>query len=76
MDLTTREKQTLEAIRELSKDGFPPTIAAVKQAIGIRSQDMAVKLLASLRRKGLLLTWPGRRQNAILLAPEPMRAAA
>ena len=76
MYLRTREQQMLDAITELSKSGFPPTSIEVRHAMGLRSQRMTQELLASLRNKGLLLTWPGRRQRAIVLAPAPLKHAA
>ena len=76
MYLTPREQQTLEAIRKLSKTGFPPSQDEVKEAIGLRSSRMTQELIKSLRNKGLLRTWPGRRQRAIVLAPMAMNEAA
>jgi hypothetical protein len=77
MDLTTRERQTFEAIRELSKSGLPPRIADVMQAIGSRSSRVTKELIDSLRDKGLLIRWPaGRQHRAILLTPEALKAAA
>ena len=75
MYLRPREKQTLEAIRKLSTSGFPPSIEEVKREIGMRSSRMAQELITGLRDKGLLLRFPGKRQRAIVLAPQ-MKAAA
>jgi SOS-response transcriptional repressor LexA len=76
MKLTVREQRALDAIRKLSKDGFPPSIDAVKLALRNKSSRSVQELINSLRDKGYLLRWPGGRQKAILLAPQPLKTAA
>ena len=76
MYLRPREQQMIDTIRELSKSGLPPTSVELRNAMGIRSQRMTCELIEALRSKGLLLRFPGRRQRAIVLAPEALKAAA
>ena len=76
MSLTEKEQRALDAIRELSKSGFPPTIMEVANAIGSRSSRTTQVLIRSLRDKGYLKRWPnGKQCRSLLLAPQ-MKSAA
>jgi SOS-response transcriptional repressor LexA len=55
MSLTHNEQRALDAIRELSKSGFPPRLDEVRDALGSRSNRGTHSLIASLREKGFLL---------------------
>jgi hypothetical protein len=71
----TIDERALAAIRRQSKNGFP-TIDSLKAELGVRSTGKIQMALASLREKGLLVKWPGRRQPMILLAPKALKTAA
>jgi repressor LexA len=51
--LTTMQWRVLEAIkRSIAKRGFPPTLAELAEAVGMRSKASAVHQLRELERKG------------------------
>ena len=76
MSLTEKEQLALDAIREISERGLPPTHIEVMAAIGSRSSRGTQVLIKSLRNKGYLMKWPnGKQCRALLLAP-PLKTAA
>lgn len=71
-ELTPRQQQVLDAIRNLSKDGVPPTLRELGQALGITSSNGVSDALKVLERKGYLAREPRRpRCLKILVGTEP-----
>lgn len=59
-DLTTRQRQILEFIREQLEDsGMPPTRAEIATALGFKSANAAEEHLRALQRKGVIDLVPG-----------------
>ena len=60
LELTTRQQQILDFIREtMEAEGFPPTRAEIAQALGFRSVNAAEDHLKALVRKGAIRIRPG-----------------
>jgi repressor LexA len=59
-DLTTRQRQILDFIRnQLEESGMPPTRAEIATALGFRSANAAEEHLRALKRKGVIELVPG-----------------
>ncbi|HXQ63791.1 MAG TPA: transcriptional repressor LexA [Steroidobacteraceae bacterium] len=59
-DLTTRQRQILDFIREQLEDsGMPPTRAEIASALGFKSANAAEEHLRALKRKGVIDLIPG-----------------
>ena len=59
-DLTPRQRQILDFIREQLEDsGMPPTRAEIAQALGFKSANAAEEHLRALQRKGVIDLLPG-----------------
>ncbi|HXQ31439.1 MAG TPA: transcriptional repressor LexA [Steroidobacteraceae bacterium] len=59
-DLTTRQRQILDFIREQLQDsGMPPTRAEIASALGFKSANAAEEHLRALKRKGVIDLVPG-----------------
>ncbi len=59
-DLTTRQRQILDFIREQLQDsGMPPTRAEIASALGFKSANAAEEHLRALKRKGVINLVPG-----------------
>ena len=59
-DLTPRQRQILEFIREqLEESGMPPTRAEIATALGFKSANAAEEHLRALKRKGVIDLVPG-----------------
>lgn len=59
-DLTTRQRQILDFIREqLEESGMPPTRAEIANALGFKSANAAEEHLKALKRKGVIDLVPG-----------------
>jgi repressor LexA len=60
-DLTSRQQQILEMIRETVEDrGYPPSVREIGEAVGLRSTSSVHAQLASLERLGYLRRDPSR----------------
>ena len=60
IELTERQKEILQAVRELNDlSGFPPTRAELARYLGFRSINAAVEHLKALERKGAIEIMPG-----------------
>ena len=58
--LTARQRQVLDLVRELIEDsGMPPTRAEIATALGFRSANAAEEHLRALARKGVIELVPG-----------------
>ncbi len=61
--LKEREQKILDYMKaEIRRQGYPPTVREVCQALGIKSTSTAHKDLASLERKGFLRKDPAKRR--------------
>jgi repressor LexA len=59
-DLTTRQRQILDFIRDqLEESGMPPTRAEIATALGFKSANAAEEHLRALKRKGVIDLVPG-----------------
>jgi repressor LexA len=59
-DLTTRQRQILDFIRDqLENSGMPPTRAEIATALGFKSANAAEEHLRALKRKGVIELVPG-----------------
>lgn len=60
-DLTSRQQQILEMIREtVGERGYPPSVREIGEAVGLRSTSSVHAQLASLERRGYLRRDPSR----------------
>jgi len=60
-DLTSRQQQILEMIREtVDQRGYPPSVREIGEAVGLRSTSSVHAQLASLERLGYLRRDPSR----------------
>jgi repressor LexA len=60
-DLTSRQQQILDMIRETVEDrGYPPSVREIGEAVGLRSTSSVHAQLASLERLGYLRRDPSR----------------
>jgi repressor LexA len=72
-NLTARQRQVLELVRERIEDsGMPPTRAEIATALGFRSANAAEEHLRALARKGVVELLPGASRGIRLqdAAPE------
>jgi repressor LexA len=53
-ELTNRQAQILEFIKDAIADGYPPTLAEIARHFGFRSANAAVDHLQALARKGAI----------------------
>ena len=53
-NLTPRQRQAYEIVRQGVEDGLPPTVEELRQALGLASLKRAHELLESLERKGYI----------------------
>ena len=73
-DLTTRQRQILEFIREQLEDsGMPPTRAEIATALGFKSANAAEEHLRALQRKGVIDLVSGT-SRGIRLRSEALRS--
>lgn len=54
LGLTPRQRDMLQAIRDLSKDGIPPTYEDLRVHLGLASKNMVWRLIDSLEKRGHL----------------------
>ncbi|MCQ8117410.1 transcriptional repressor LexA [Methylomonas rosea] len=70
--LTDRQQDILNFIeRSLMQDGFPPTIAEIAAAFGVRSTNSIRGHLQALARKGAIELVPAASRGIRLLKPTP-----
>lgn len=75
-DLTPRQKEILEFIKEFSYDeGYPPTRIEIAEAFGFRSPNAAEEHLRALDRKGVIELLSGSSRGIRVLDDE-LEAAA
>ncbi len=68
--LTDRQRETLAFIENsLVQDGFPPTIAEIAEALGVRSTNSIRGHLQALARKGVIELVPSASRGIRLLKP-------
>ena len=70
MDLavTTRQKELLSVIYEFTKDmGFPPSIAEMRENLGVSSNQSILDLLEKLSKKGFIKRSEGNARNVAIL---------
>ena len=60
--MTPRQRQCLEAIRDLTVDGVSPTFEAIRERMGLASKSGVHRYVTSLRERGVLTQTPHRRQ--------------
>ena len=66
--VTTRQKELLEVIYQFIKDtGFPPTIAEMRENLGVSSNQSILDLLEKLSRKGSIKRSEGNARNITIL---------
>jgi SOS-response transcriptional repressor LexA len=75
MELTAWETKVLEAIREISASGLPPTIGEIGEIAGLKSSKVLQLSIKSLQEKGYLRPKPKGRHRGIVLA-QPLKTAA
>lgn len=70
--LTDRQQEILDFIEKaIVQDGFPPTIAEIATAFGIRSSNSVRGHLQALARKGAIELVPAASRGIRLLKPTP-----
>src|SRR5580658_8998383 len=70
-DLPDRQRDVLNLIRALSdKNGYPPTLAELAVALGLKNRMTVHQHLAALKRKGFVHWEPGlNRSLRVLIGP-------
>lgn len=76
-DLTERQRQTLEFIKEaVSERGYPPSVREIGQAMGLTSSSTVHSHMQALQRKGFIKIDPTKpRAIEVLFDPETGLAA-
>jgi repressor LexA len=70
MDLTERQKDILEVIREsVKRQGYPPTVREIAAAVGLASPASVQSHLSSLEEKGLIRKGGSKRRALELVEP-------
>lgn len=66
--VTTRQKELLDVIYEFTKDtGFPPSIAEMRENLGVSSNQSILDLLEKLSKKGFIKRSEGNARNVTIL---------
>jgi len=66
MRFTDRQLEVLQAIRQLSARGYPPTYRELSAALGIRSNNGVRDHLRALENKGAITRAPGLARSIVL----------
>ena len=53
-DLTTRQSEILNSLREIEFNGYPPTRSEIAKVFGFKSPNAAEDHLKALKKKGVL----------------------
>ncbi len=74
MSLSWRQTQVLNLIREhVDQRGYPPSLAELCAATGLRSRSSVLSVLRGLEAKGWIRREPGQPRTIQLLEPEASR---
>ena len=66
--VTTRQKELLSVVYEFIKDtGFPPTIAEMREKLGVSSNQSILDLLEKLSQKAFVKRSEGNARNVTIL---------
>src|ERR1700710_1257547 len=69
--LTQRQRRILEVIREaVAKQGYPPSVREIGQAVGLTSTSSVAHQLTTLERKGYIRRDPNRPRAVDVRPPE------
>lgn len=72
--LTPRMVQCLDAIRELTLDGVPPTVRELANHLGIASSSQVQELLCALRDRRVI-GWTPRRARSLYIIEDQVSPA-
>jgi repressor LexA len=74
--LTVRQRRILEVIREaVDKQGYPPSVREIGQAVGLTSTSSVAHQLTTLERKGYIRRDPNRPRAVDVRPPESVAPA-
>jgi repressor LexA len=74
--LTQRQRRILEVIREaVKKQGYPPSVREIGQAVGLTSTSSVAHQLTTLERKGYIRRDPNRPRAVDVRPPESIAPA-
>jgi len=74
--LTQRQRRILEVIREaVDKQGYPPSVREIGQAVGLTSTSSVAHQLTTLERKGYIRRDPNRPRAVDVRPPESIAPA-
>jgi repressor LexA len=74
--LTQRQRRILEVIREaVAKQGYPPSVREIGQAVGLTSTSSVAHQLTTLERKGYIRRDPNRPRAVDVRPPESVPPA-
>jgi repressor LexA len=74
--LTQRQRRILEVIREaVDKQGYPPSVREIGQAVGLTSTSSVAHQLTTLERKGYIRRDPNRPRAVDVRPPESITPA-
>ena len=75
--LTQRQRRILEVIREaVDKQGYPPSVREIGQAVGLTSTSSVAHQLSTLERKGYIRRDPNRPRAVDVRQPETVSPPA
>lgn len=75
-DLTPRQRQILEVIREsVERRGYPPSVREIGEAVGLNSTSSVSHQLVTLQRKGYLRRDPNRPRAVEVRVPQAAQPA-
>jgi repressor LexA len=75
--LTQRQRRILEVIREaVEKQGYPPSVREIGQAVGLTSTSSVAHQLTTLERKGYIRRDPNRPRAVDVRQPESLPTPA
>jgi repressor LexA len=73
--LTQRQRRILEVIREaVAKQGYPPSVREIGQAVGLTSTSSVAHQLTTLERKGYIRRDPNRPRAVDVRPPDALSA--
>lgn len=61
--MTPEQRDCLQAIRELTVDGVPPTYSQLCERLGLTSKSTVYRLIVQLEREGFVRRDPYRQQS-------------
>lgn len=72
--MTSTQALVLKAIRDLTRDGVPPSYDEIAKEVGLASKSGVARAIYRLRSQGLIAQTMSGRRNVLLIASNPAYA--